>query len=222
MSGSLDEYRRRWEHAVENAQEGDIPFDADVAPQSCVIFESAHSTPMGEGATALPDFGDAICFYRYYRIPDELEPHHPSSQPQHDAELAAMLPGLSMLQQSWERRRPKLTDEQLHERKARADQALDVLLEEFTHEGYRPEMQERLRTVVNNALLDFELHEVFVLPGDLDALLAFTGNPLADDDADEYESTTDEHEADTQAPRFDLANPEHRAALKERVQMIGR
>ncbi len=48
--------------------------DPELTNESCVIFESAHSTPMGECMTALPDFGDAICYYRYYRVPNELEP----------------------------------------------------------------------------------------------------------------------------------------------------
>ncbi len=58
---------------------------------------------------------------------------------------------------------------------------------------------------------------MYVLPGDLDALLHFVGNPLADSDA--YET---EEEAKAHAPAFDLNNPEHRAALKESIFMVGR
>ena len=78
-------------------------------------------------------------------------------------------------------------------------------------------MSKRLREIVNNSLLDFELHEVYVLSRDLDALLSSLGNPLADYDA--YET---EQEAEAHAPAFDLSNPEHRAALKERIFMVGR
>jgi len=28
---------------------------------------------MGEGMTALSDFGDAIYYYRYFRVPDKVE-----------------------------------------------------------------------------------------------------------------------------------------------------
>jgi hypothetical protein len=56
-----------------------------------------------------------------------------------------------------------------------------------------------------------------VLSKDLDALLSSLGNPLADYDA--YET---EEEAEAHAPAFDLNNPEHRAALKERIFMVGR
>jgi len=66
-------------------------------------------------------------------------------------------------------------------------------------------------------MLEFELDKVYVLPGDLDSLLKFVGNPLADYDA--YET---EEEAEAHAPPFDLNNPEHRAALKERIFMVGR
>ncbi len=56
-----------------------------------------------------------------------------------------------------------------------------------------------------------------MLPGDLGALLSFLGNPLADYDA--YET---EEEAEAHAPPFDLNNPEHRAALKEHIEVVGR
>jgi len=47
--------------------------------------------------------------------------------------------------------------------------------------------------------------------------LPFVGNPLADYDA--YET---EQEAEAHAPVFDLNDPEHRAALKESIFMVGR
>jgi hypothetical protein len=78
-------------------------------------------------------------------------------------------------------------------------------------------MSKRLQEIVNHSLLDFELHEVYVLAGDLNALLSFLDNPLADYDA--YEN---EEEAKAHAPAFDLNNPEHHEALKERIFMVGR
>lgn len=190
---------------------GEIVEDTELTNESCIIFESAHSTPMGEGMTAFPDFGDAICYYRYYRVSDELEPQG------HSSDEDALLPGLAILEQSWEHRRPKLSDDELYARRIAAEQALDDLLEEFVQQGYRTEMSTRLREIVNHALFDFELHDVYMLPMDLEALLSFLGNPLADYDA--YES---KDEAEAHAPAFDLSNPEHRAALKERIFMVGR
>jgi len=193
---------------------GEIVEDPELTHESCVIFETAHSTPMGEGMTALPDFGDAICYYRYYRIPDELEPQEPQ---EHSSDIDDLLPGLAILKQSWERRRPKLSDDEHHARRTAAEQALDDLLEEFVQQGYRTEMSTRLREIVNYELFDFELDNMYVLPMDLEALLSSVGNPLADYDA--YES---EEEAEAHAPAFDLSNPEHRAALKESIFMVGR
>jgi hypothetical protein len=214
MSRSLQEYHERWQRAMREMRIGDLPWDTDVTIESCVIFESAHSTPMGEGATAFPDFGDAICFYRYLRVPEELEPQEPRK---HSSDVDNLLPGLALMEQSWERRRPKLTNAQLRSRRTAAEQALDDLLEEFVQQGYRAEMSKRLREIANDSLLDFELHEVFVLPGDLDALFSFLGNPLA-----AYEAYENEDEAEAHAPAFDLNNPEHREALKEHLQIVGR
>jgi hypothetical protein len=207
MSRPLQEYHEHWQRAMRETYISGLPWDADVTVGSCVIFESAHSTPMGEGATAFPDFGDAICFYRYLRVPEELAPQ------EHSSDVDNLLPGRA----SWERRRPKLTNAQLRSRLTAAEQALDDLLEEFVQQGYRAEMSKRLREMVNDALLDFELHEVFVLPGDLDALFSFLGNPLA-----AYEAYENEDEAEAHAPAFDLSNPEHREALKKHLQTVSR
>lgn len=211
MSRSLQEYHERWQRAMREPYLGDSPWDADVTIESCVIFESAHSPLMGEGATAFPDFGDAVCFYRYLRVPEELEPQ------EHSSNVANLLPGLASMEQSRERQRPKLTNAQLRSRLTAAEQALDDLLEELVQWGYRAEMSKRLREIVSDSLLDFELHEVFVLPGDLDALFSFLGNPLA-----AYEAYENEEEAEAHAPAFDLNNPAHREALKEHLQIVGR
>ena len=37
---------------------------------------------MDEGMLPFPDFGDAICYYRYYRLPKEFEPPEPQEQNQ--------------------------------------------------------------------------------------------------------------------------------------------
>ncbi len=212
MTRTSQEYHARWQRATQEPQLGDLPWDEDVTMETCVIFESAHSSPMGEGATAFPDFGDAICWYRYNRVPDELEPQKRSS----DGDV--ILPvGLEIVERRWEHRRPKPTDDQLLERRVTAEQALDELLDEFVQQGYRAEMSKRLQDIVNKSLLDFELHEVFVLPGDLDALFAVLGHPLA-----EYDAYETEDEAEAHAPSFNLNNSEHLKALKERIDMVGR
>ncbi len=127
-----------------------------------------------------------------------------------------MLPGLALLEQSWEQRRPKLTDEQLRARKAHADQMLDALLADFVRDGYQTDMKERLFETVNTALIDFELETVYILPDDLAALLKSIGNPLV-----EYGAYEDAEEAEKRAPTFDLNNPAHRVALNEKIESFG-
>jgi len=97
MSRSLQEYHARWQQALQRLNLSEIVEDPDLTDESCVIFETAHSTPMGEGMRALPDFGDAICYYRYYRVPDELEPREPH---EHSSDLHDLLPGLAILERS--------------------------------------------------------------------------------------------------------------------------
>lgn len=214
MARSLQEYQTRWQQIMQHGHWEKIVDDEDLTNESCVIDISAYSTPMGEGMIPFPDFGDAICYYRFVSIPDELTPQERTPLGE---DLAKMLPGLAMLEQSWERRRPKLSDDELLARRTAAEQALDTLLAEFVYQSYRPEMSDRLRAIVNQALIEFELDEVYVFPGDLEALLHAIGNPLADYDANETEE-----EAEDDAPAFDFNNPEHCAALKERILMVGR
>src|SRR5258708_36944031 len=125
MSRPLQEYHARWQQTMQEGKLGEIVEDAELTNESCVIFESAHSTPMGEGMTALPDFGDAICYYRYYRFSDELEPQALQERTMNkDVILPA---GLEILERRWEHRRPKLSDDELQPRRAEAEPALDAL-----------------------------------------------------------------------------------------------
>lgn len=110
----------------------------------------------------------------------------------------------------------KLTNNTLRVKWTETEQALDVLLVEFVKQGHRPEMSDRLREIVDDSLIGFWIDKIFILPTDLDAALSFAGNPLIDYDA--YEN---EKEAETSAPLFDLNNPEHCKALKERIQEFG-
>ncbi|HZC06463.1 MAG TPA: hypothetical protein VE338_12575 [Ktedonobacterales bacterium] len=217
MPKTVDEYVRRWETVFAGTEVDGLPYDVALTPQSALFFQSARSTPMGEGIWTMPDFGDAICFFRYVEIPDDLEPPKPPTPAEHEAnvELAATLPGLAMMQESWERRRPQITAEQLLTRQARANEALDALLADFVREGYQPEMANRLRQTVNDAMLDWEVEEIWILPEDLAPLLEFSGNPLTDHYP--YEDDDDMREAEARAPQFDLNVPAHRAALKQRL-----
>ena len=220
MPRSVEEYARRWQAALETHKDNDIPYEAPITPESTLFFQSARSSPMGEGIWAMPDFGDAICFFRYVEIPQDLHLPEPVDE-ESQAEMAAMLPGLAMMQESWEQRHPKATDAELLERKAQADQALDALLDEFVREGYQPDMPDRLRAIVNTAMIDWEVEEIWALPDDLQAVLKYTGNPLIDYDADvDEDEDVDEENLEANVPPFDLNNPEHRAALRERIDTM--
>lgn len=94
---------------------------------------------------------------------------------------------------------------------ALADDALTTLLETFIADGYSQALSERLREIVNTYGLDLELGEIYVLPQDLNALLAQVGNPFVWwDDAIERP----EQERET----FDFGDARHRAMLVRRLR----
>lgn len=208
MPRSVADYVRKWKPASDDGYSE----HEDITPESTLIFQTARSTPMGEGIWPMPDFGDAICFFRYYEIPKELDPG-PSIQGLED--MAASLPGFAMMLYAWNQRKPSFTTEQVLARKSTANEALDALLDEYVRDGYQPDMPDRLGEIANAALTDFEVERFWVLPGDLLELLKFTGNPLTDHFP--YDDEADEQAAEARAPVFDLNNAEHRAALKERI-----
>ncbi|TMD66647.1 MAG: hypothetical protein E6I91_08740 [Chloroflexi bacterium] len=82
MTGSSQEYHARWQRVLQEGNLNEIVEDEDLTNESCAIFESGGSSPMDEGMLPFPDFGDAICYYRYSRLPDELEPPEPQEQNQ--------------------------------------------------------------------------------------------------------------------------------------------
>lgn len=190
MARSLQEYQTHWQDITAQGNVLTTVEEEDLTNEMCAIFESGGTSPMDEGMLPFQDFGDAICYYRYYRLPDELEPSGSRSKP---------------------------SDDDLQARLKTATQVLDSLLEEFLQQGYQADMANRLQEVVNQAAPRLHIFEVYVLPGDMDALLHAVGNPLVNYDA--YET---EEEAEAHATVFDMSNPEHRAALKEQIFMVGR
>ena len=82
MTRTSQEYQARWQRVMQEWNLNEIVEDEDLTNESCVIFESGGSSPMDEGMLPFPNFGDAICYYRYYRLPEELEPPEPQEQNQ--------------------------------------------------------------------------------------------------------------------------------------------
>lgn len=196
MTRTPQEYRQRWQNAM-TPECTVAPWDEELSPTSCVIFEAPRVIPMGEWCTFFADFGDAICFYRYLRIPEELE----------------SLPTGEGLAQ-WSHYRARFSNEEIRRRRYEGERALDKLLERFVREGYQPDMAQKLIEIVATTLVDSDLHAIYVLPGDLALLLEQCGNPFA-----ECTFMLDEEEdgATPAAPAFDLNAEGHRKALAERL-----
>ena len=184
------------------------PWDEELSPTSCVIVESPRIIPMGEWCTFFADFGDAVCFYRYLRIPEELE-----TMPTAD-ELARLAPTATLEPSTWGRYRARFSNEEIRRRRYEGERALDKLLERFVREGYQPDMAQKLIEIVATTLIDSDLRAVYVLPGDLSLLLANIGNPFAECD---FMLDEEEDGATPATPAFDLNAQGHRKALAERL-----
>ncbi len=209
MTRTPYEYRQRWQAAM-TPECTVAPWDEELSPTSCVIFESPRVIPMGEWCTFFADFGDAICFYRYLRIPEELE-----TAPTANAdELAQLAPTPTLEPSRWDHYRARFSNEEIRRRRYEGERAFDKLLERFVREGYRPDMAQKLIETVATTLIDSDLHAIYVLPGDLSLLLAHIGNPFAECD---FMLDEEEDGATPAAPAFDLNAQGHRKALAERL-----
>lgn len=204
MPRTLKAYQQRWHNAVNpdaNFPAGQVaPWDEELTPTSCVIYESSRSMPESEGCNYFLDFGDVICYYLHLRLPEEMDaaPTQPQSR--------------------WMRYRSRFMNEEIRRRHYEGARALDKLLRRFVCEGYQPALRDKLIEIVNGTLIDFELHEVYVLPGDLDALLRSFGNPLVLCDCDDDGvSGTSSPTTTMTTPAFDLSAQGHREALAEHL-----
>src|SRR5947209_13638576 len=82
MTRTSQEYQAHWQLVMQEGNLSKIVEDEDLTNESCVIFESGGSSPMDEEMLPFPDFGDAIGYYRHYRLPLELEPSEQQEQNQ--------------------------------------------------------------------------------------------------------------------------------------------
>lgn len=197
MALSLQEYHERWQR--DNMWWENL----DMTLESCLFFETGDS-PMAEGAYILPDFGHVICFYRYFRAPED------SQQNQDFTDVYALVPGLEVVHELYGNHQPEITDEEFDESWEASAQALDNLLEEFVAHGYQAGMKERLKAIVDDSFSDFQPDEIYVLPDDLEVMTARFSNSGLHVDYDAYKS---EAEAEEKAGPLDLHNPAHLAAL---------
>lgn len=205
MQPTVHDYQRRWRDVMEPTC-AVAPWDEPLSPTACVVRESSRLALMNQGLPFFADFGDAICFYRYHRIPDELDTALTSG-----SDVAGLLPDLARMGWNWKGRCPRYSPEVLRRRRYEGERALDKLLARYVAEGYQPDMAEKLIEIVNTALIDFQVQAVYTLPADLDALLERYGNPLAGCACANYD----------EAPVFDLSLPGHREALAEHLMALG-
>ena len=70
MARTLQDYHERWQQTMQEGDLSKIVEEPDLTNESCIISFSARSTPMDEGMWPFPDFGDAICYYRYVSVPN--------------------------------------------------------------------------------------------------------------------------------------------------------
>jgi hypothetical protein len=201
----VTEYQQRW-HDVMNPDCALAPWDEPLSAAACVIYEASRTLPMNQGLPYFSDFGDAVCFIRYHRIPEELD-----SALAPGSDVAGLLPDLARMGWNWKLYRARYSPEELRRRRYEGERALDRLLARYVEEGYQPWMGEKLLVIVNTTLIDFELRAVYTLPDDLDALLAHVGNPLDGWHCPEGE----------EGVIFDLSAPGHREALAERLLAFG-
>lgn len=197
MQQELQQYHARWQDNI-------TWFDGtSLTLEACILFETGDS-PMAEGAYILPNFGDVICFYRYFRAPEKPQP------PMDLSAVYALTPGLELVHKLYGNRRPKITDEEFDASWGATVQKLDALLAEFVEHGYQAGMKKRLKAIVCDSLSDFQPYRIFVLPDELELVTSYFGDSEIHVDYDAYES---EEEAIEKAGPFDLHNPAHRDAL---------
>jgi hypothetical protein len=195
-------YTRRWREAMDPSRpttKSIGPWTGQLSPTSAILFESSRALPNAGWCAFFANFGDAICHYRYGLIPQELE----------------RAPAL-LTSSVWTSYRAQFGATEIRRRRYEGERALDRLLEHFVAEGYQSGMGQKLIEIVGETLLDYELRSIYVLPTDLNALLASIGNPLISCDLDD-------EDADVSAmPAFDLNSPGHRELLADLLVPSGR
>lgn len=206
MAADLTEYRDR-----AKSISGD-PAATPVAPGSCLAFVMAEGfLGIADGYFFFRDFGDMLAFYAYSYLQKDLRPNDPE-----DISVSWVIEYETGQPTKDQGHGQYWTQAERQQRYAEGVAGLVDLLERFIRDGYDESVREQARELLNRTLVDQKINSLFVLPDDLNDLLDRHGNPLAD-----YDAFPTEEEAEANAPTFDLNNPEHRAALQERLETIG-
>ena len=192
MSLSANEYQAAWSGGSGLRTR----LNRRLIPGTCVMETLPMVRDTNIRYVFVDDFGYATS-YCYQRLREELTP--PDQRGGDESE------------EHWWRMRSAFDPAELAASWSAAETGLTTLLETFIAEGYSEALSERLREIVNTFGLDLELGEIYILPQDINALLAHVGNPFVwwDDAID-----GPEQERET----FDFTDTRHRAMLVRRLR----
>lgn len=209
MPRTIEEYRKLWQD-----RDPRVGCSERLMPGTVVFKVSRRSTPMGDGLPFFDDFGHAVEFCRF----ELAQPSSPDDEKSAETESTG-LPGLDMMLASWQRYKSRIPPEELQRRWNEGNSAFDQLLADFLDHGYSQELGDRLMEAANAYCEDLEIWDLYFLPDDLEDLMYTTGDPLNEspEDADDFFAPPDKAAIAAAARAFDMDNPEHNAALVQRM-----
>jgi hypothetical protein len=156
MTRTVREYLRAWERVGASSPR----LNSRLVPGACVLETLSMVATPDQRYVFVDDFGYAVSYCRRRLWEDLLPPYERGS----DEPV-----------ERWHRLRSAFSLDELADAWTAADAALSALLRAFIADGYSYALGDRLREIVNTYALDLELGEVYVLPQDLQALLAQAG-----------------------------------------------
>jgi len=173
----------------DSVREGDYPDQLSITGESAIVGVDVDSMA-GSGTSVFAEFANAVCWF--WRICEDY----------------------------WQSggKDPWIPDEQATTPLREGRIQFRTLLTRFFEDGYSHDMGQELHDIVHAvlgggwAVGGYEVSGVSVLPDDLADVLESFGNPLVEDDGD------DEASRGKPRPDFDLDNPEHFDALKQRLE----
>lgn len=187
MSLTACEYLRAWKRA----DTGSLCLNRRLVPGTCVLEILSMVVSPDLRYVFVDDFGYAVSYCRR-RLWEDLTPPYER--------------GSDESVERWRRLRAAFSLDELTSAWTAADAAFAELLEAFIAAGYSCELGDRLREIVFAYSLDLELGEIFVLPRDIEAILAHVGDVFAWQ-ADGVRQPCREESV------FDFADTKHRAEL---------
>lgn len=158
MTRTAYEYLRAWERAEASAPH----LNSRLIRGTCVLETLSMVVDPDLRFVFVDDFGYATSYCRH-RLWEDLTP--PDER------------GSDESVERWFHMRSAFSAGELADAWVAADAAFSELLDAFIAGGYSSALASRLREIVNTYGLDLELGEIYVLPKDIQALLARADDP---------------------------------------------